>query len=178
MMKGENRLMHQSQSQRLGHKTKTLLVAVGFSCISVSSFAATQTCAAYELAKAGADAAYKQEVERINNAAKSESSTSDSLGQCLGSLSVSLKIPQFPTISDIIDKVKDEVCNTVKSKINEKWGSLTNTTLDPWSTISSRLPDTSGILPNASSKNVQLNNPAAASGSGEDANSDAFPFHL
>lgn len=62
--------MHQSQSQRLGHKTKTLLVAVGFSCISVSSFAATQTCAAYELAKAGADAAYKQEVERINNAAK------------------------------------------------------------------------------------------------------------
>lgn len=31
--------MHQSQSQRLGHKTKTLLVAVGFSCISVSSFA-------------------------------------------------------------------------------------------------------------------------------------------
>lgn len=38
--------MHQSQSQRLGHKTKTLLVAVGFSCISVSSFAATQTCAA------------------------------------------------------------------------------------------------------------------------------------
>ncbi|MEF3510527.1 hypothetical protein V4S55_24825 [Citrobacter freundii] len=106
--------MHQSQSQRLGHKTKTLLVAVGFSCISVSSFAATQTCAAYELAKAGADAAYKQEVERINNAAKSESSTSDSLGQCLGSLSVSLKIPQFPSISDIIDKVKDEVCNTVK----------------------------------------------------------------
>ncbi|MDT7506787.1 hypothetical protein RQM41_24315 [Citrobacter koseri] len=94
------------------------------------------------------------------------------------SLSVSLKIPQFPSISDIIDKVKDEVCNTVKSKINEKWGSLTNTTLDPWSTISSRLPDTSGILPNASSKNVQLNNPAAASGSGEDANSDAFPFHL
>lgn len=170
--------MHQSQSQRLGHKTKTLLVAVGFSCISVSSFAATQTCAAYELAKAGADAAYKQEVERINNAAKSESSTSDSLGQCLGSLSVSLKIPPFPSISDIIDKVKDEVCNTVKSKINEKWGSLTNTTLDPWSTISSRLPDTSGILPNASSKNVQLNNPAAASGSGEDANSDVLPFHL
>ncbi len=28
--------MHQSQSQRLGHKTKTLLVAVGFSCISVA----------------------------------------------------------------------------------------------------------------------------------------------
>lgn len=170
--------MHQSQNQRLGHKIKTLLIAVGFSCIPVSSFAVTQTCAAYELAKAGADAAYKQEVERINNAAKSESSTSDSLGQCLGSLSVSLKIPQFPSISDIIDKVKDEVCNTVKSKINEKWGSLTNTTLDPWSTISSRLPDTSGILPNVSSKNVQLNNPVAASGSGEDANSDAFPFHL
>lgn len=87
--------MHQSQSQRLGHKTKTLLVAVGFSCISVSSFAATQTCAAYELAKAGADAAYKQEVERINNAAKSESSTSDSLGQCLGRYRYHLKSHSF-----------------------------------------------------------------------------------
>jgi len=170
--------MHQSLSQHLGRKTKTLLLAAGVGFFSVNTLAATQTCAAYDLAKAGADAAYKQEVERINNAAKSESSTSDSLGQCLGSMSVSLKIPQFPSIGDIIDKVKEQVCNTVKSTINEKWGSLSNTTLDPWSTISSRLPDTSGILPNASSSNVQLNSPAAASGSGEDANSDAFPFHL
>lgn len=87
--------MHQSQSQRLGHKTKTLLVAVGFSCISVSSFAATQTCAAYELAKAGADAAYKQEVERINNAAKSESSTSDSLDSAWGRYRYHLKSHSF-----------------------------------------------------------------------------------
>lgn len=62
--------MHQSQSQRLGHKTKTLLVAVGFSCISVSSFAATQTCAAYELAKAGADAAYKGSSQNSENKAR------------------------------------------------------------------------------------------------------------
>ncbi len=69
--------MHQSQSQRLGHKTKPYSLQQGFPAFCEAHLQATQTCAAYELAKAGADAAYKQEVERINNAAK-RISTSDS----------------------------------------------------------------------------------------------------
>lgn len=176
-MKGERKHMHLLRKMRQDRNVKALLLTAGLSCFSVNAWAAG-TCEAARIAQAGADAAYKQEVERINNAAKSESSTSDSLGQCLGSLSVSLKIPQFPSIGDIIDKVVSETCSAVKSKINDKWGSVTNTTLDPWSAISSRLPDTSGIIPNASSSSVQLNNPAAATGKGEDANSDPFPFHL
>ncbi|ROC77510.1 hypothetical protein C4Z25_014955 [Enterobacter hormaechei subsp. steigerwaltii] len=179
MMKGECTAMRHPQKRHPRcNKAKTLLLAAGLTVFSASSLAANQTCEAGRIAQAGADAAYKQEVERANNAAQSETSTADSLGQCLGSMSVSLKLPQFPSIGDIIEKVKNETCSVIRSKVNEKWGSLGSTTLDPWAAVSSRLPDTSGIIPNASSTNVPLNSPATASGAGEDANSDAFPFHL
>lgn len=171
--------MHHQQSQHPNRKLKTLLLLAGLSAFSANVLAANDACEAGRVAQAGADAAYKQEIERINNAAQSESETADSLGQCLGSMSASLKIPQFPSIGDIIDQVKEQVCNAVRSKINEKWGSLANTTLDPWAAVTSRLPDTSGIIPTSPSKDVKvLDSNKAASGSGEDANSEAFPFHL
>lgn len=178
-MKGECNTMRHQQNRHPNRKLKTLLLAAGLTMFAANAFADNDACEAARVAQAGANAAYKQEVERINNAAQSESESADSLGQCLGSLSASLKIPQFPSISDIIDKVKDQVCSAVRSKINEKWGSLQNTTLDPWAAVTSRLPDTSGIIPTTPSKDVKvLDTDKAASGSGEDANSDAFPFHL
>lgn len=155
-----------------------LLFVAGVLVFSSSTFAAAtaDSCVAGKLAKAGAEAALNQETERANQFAQSETDTGNTLSQCLGSLSATLVIPQFPSAGSLIDKIKNEVCNVVRSKISAKWGQYTHISVDPWEQLSSRLPDTHGLI-NPSKTSLELNTNQIATGQGEDANSDAYPYH-
>lgn len=177
-MKERNKIMRHRIDNHLECKMfPSLLVAGVLLFSSTSCLAATaDSCVAGKLAKAGAEAALKQETERANQNAQSETDTGNTLSQCLGSLSATLVIPQFPSAGSLIDKIKNEVCNAVRSKISEKWGNYMNITVDPWEQLSSRLPDTHGLI-NPSKTSVGLNTNQIATGQGEDANSDAYPYH-
>jgi len=159
-------------------KKASLLLVAGLVLFSGNAAAAAtaDSCVAGKLAKAGAEAALKQETERANQYAQTETDTGNTLSQCLGSLSATLVIPQFPSAGSLIEKIKNEVCNAVRSKISEKWGNYTNISVDPWEQLSSRLPDTNGLI-NPTKTSVELNSNQVATGQGEDANSDAYPYH-
>lgn len=177
-MIGRNIAMLHLIDNRRECKIFPLLLVAGVILWSGNTFAAAtaDSCVVGKLAKAGAEAALKQETERANQYAQTETDSANTLSQCLGSLSSTLVIPQFPSAGYLIDKIKNEVCNVVRSKISQKWGNYTNISVDPWEQLSSRLPDTHGLI-NPSKKNIGLNTEQVATGQGEDANSDAYPYH-
>ncbi|HAT1583142.1 hypothetical protein I5N29_23915 [Serratia marcescens] len=143
---------------------------------------ADQNCAAGTAAQQAATAALNAEIEQINKEAEDSFVSSDAIGKCLGSLSSSITLPTFPSISGVLDRIKQEVCQAARQKITEKISSKIPTQIDPWGELSRKyLPqNVQQYLPDSSGKDVQIN--AGADGVNSNAGStkenSAFPFHL
>lgn len=160
---------------------KCSLVA-GVLLLPVFSVMADQNCAAGTAAQQAATAALNAEIEQINKEAEDSFVSSDAIGKCLGSLSSSITLPTFPSISGVLDRIKQEVCQAARQKITEKISSKIPTQIDPWGELSRKyLPqNVQQYLPDSSGKDVQIN--AGADGVNSNAGStkenSAFPFHL
>lgn len=160
---------------------KCSLVA-GVLLLPAFSVMADQNCAAGTAAQEAAKAALNAEIEQINKEAEDSFVSSDAIGKCLGSLSSSITLPTFPSISGVLDRIKQEVCQAARQKITEKISSKIPTQIDPWGELSRKyLPqNVQQYLPDSSGKDVQIN--AGADGVNSNAGStkenSAFPFHL
>lgn len=101
-------------------------------CLPVVTNAAV--CRAGEAAQAGSQAGYEQAKKAAEVWAERERSVSDQLQDCLSRIrKTSISLPSFPSLSDIMDQVADQICRAAVDKINSHIPS----TIDPWSSINS-----------------------------------------
>lgn len=97
-------------------------------------------CAVASAALAGAQAGYEQDSKAAASWMQREQQASQGLSQCLGSISTSVTVPTFPSISGILDEIKNKVCAAARDKVS----SLLPGNLDPWGELSKgRIPTTS-----------------------------------
>ena len=76
------------------------------------------TCRSGGAAQRGAQAGYEQDTQAATTNAQKEKQSSDILNKCVGSITAVITAPQFPSLSDIFERIKDKVCAIVSDKIN------------------------------------------------------------
>ncbi|MBY4841123.1 conjugal transfer protein [Pantoea sp. DY-5] len=105
----------------------TALVAVFFCCTAFAASAAT--CRAGSAAQTGSEAGYNA-AKKANDAwAARESQTSDQLQNCLSGIrNISIRLPNLPSLQDIMNQASEKVCGALTDKIN----SNLPTSIDPW----------------------------------------------
>ncbi|WP_321959533.1 hypothetical protein [Burkholderia cenocepacia] len=85
-------------------------------CSAASVQAAT--CRSGSAAAQGSQSGYDRDKQAAQQTAQSEKSSSDILGKCVGGITSVLTAPQFPSLSDIFDQVKNKVCQIASDQIN------------------------------------------------------------
>ncbi len=151
------------------HSMKKILSMVFFVSlglfISSNSFGASNSvpkhldCPAGKIALASQKAAIEAEMEKIDNLSNESLDYMDELSKCLGGLSVNIKIPTFPSIDGILDKIKDEACKVARNSIDEHVGSKIPSSIDPWKDVQNKISDSKygEYIPKAGSDNININ---------------------
>ncbi|APO88911.1 hypothetical protein AB8807_22330 (plasmid) [Xanthomonas campestris pv. olitorii] len=85
-------------------------------CSAASVQAAT--CRSGSAAAAGSQSGYERDKQAAQQTAQSERSSSDILGKCVGGITSVLTAPQFPSLSDIFDQIKNKVCQIASDQVN------------------------------------------------------------
>ena len=85
-------------------------------CSAASVQAAT--CRSGSAAAAGSQSGYERDKQAAQQTAQSERSSSDILGKCVGGITSVLTAPQFPSLSDIFDQIKNKVCQIASDQGN------------------------------------------------------------
>jgi TraL protein len=91
-----------------------------FILLSLWSIASVQaaTCRSGSAAAQGGQSGYLRDKQAAEQTAQSDRSSSDILGKCVGGITAVLTAPQFPSLSEIFDQVKDKVCRIASDQIN------------------------------------------------------------
>ncbi|CAH2783975.1 MAG: hypothetical protein PPHEESC_1811 [uncultured Paraburkholderia sp.] len=91
-------------------------------CSAVSVQAAT--CRSGSAAAQGSQSGYDRNKQAAQQTAQSERSSSDILGKCVGGITSVLTAPQFPSLSDIFDQIKNKVCQMVNGVVGDVNGQI------------------------------------------------------
>lgn len=92
---------------------------------SVASVQAA-TCRSGSAAAQGSQSGYDRDKQAAQQSAQSERSSSDILGKCVGGITSVLTAPQFPSLSDIFDQIKNKVCQIASDQVNGAVNSVNN----------------------------------------------------
>ncbi|WP_434523809.1 hypothetical protein [Photorhabdus asymbiotica] len=116
-------------------------------------------CPAGKIALASQKAAIEAEMKRIEDMANESQDFSDDLGKCLGGLSVSIKIPTFPSIDDILGKIKDKACQVARDQIDGHIRGKLPSSIDPWKYATDQISDSKygEYLPSTGNKSININ---------------------
>lgn len=83
-----------------------------------SASAQSATCRSGDAATIGGQVGYEKDKQAATQMAQKENATSDILGKCVGGVTSILTTPQFPSLSDIFDQVKQKICKAATDEIN------------------------------------------------------------
>ncbi|MCS6722762.1 hypothetical protein NOM68_14395, partial [Proteus mirabilis] len=153
---------HLNQDHRIKKKQNKILFILFLLSISSYSFGANNSvpkhldCPAGKIALASQKAAIEAEMKKIDDLSNESLDYMDELSQCLGGLSVNIKIPTFPSIDGILDKIKDEACKVARNSIDEHIGSKIPSSIDPWKDIQNKISDSKygEYIPKAGTDNI------------------------
>lgn len=88
-----------------------------------------ETCRAATAAAAGRDAGYEQARKAADAWADREGQASDILQDCLSGIrDISVTLPSFPSLADLINQAINKVCRAAVDKVNDTLPS----DIDPW----------------------------------------------
>ncbi len=111
------------------------------------------SCRAYEATTVGSQAGYNTARQAAEAWAQREGQVSLSLGKCLGDISTTITSPVFPSLSGILGKIEQEVCQAAQSEIDHYIPS----TIDPWGDIPTPdIPD----IPTSGSRSAPVSWPS------------------
>ncbi|HAX5977357.1 TPA: conjugal transfer protein [Escherichia coli] len=106
---------------------KSLVAVLGL--ILISSTASAATCRAGSAAQAGSNTGYVRARAAADAWSQRENDVSSSLQSCLSRIKkISINLPQFPSLDDILSQLENQVCDAVVDKVNEKLPG----NIDPW----------------------------------------------
>ncbi|WP_262404505.1 hypothetical protein [Xanthomonas oryzae] len=103
-------------SRKIAMKIYVRALFVLLLCTAVSVQAAT--CRSGSAAAQGSQSGYDRDKQAAQQTAHSERSSSDILGKCVGGITSVLTAPQFPSLSDIFDQIKNKVCQIASDQVN------------------------------------------------------------
>lgn len=97
------------------------VILVLFAALLIPASAGAAECRAATAARTGSQAGY----ERARTAARAwserENDVASSLQSCLSRIKkVTLTLPQFPNLSELLSQLENEVCNAVVERVNDK----------------------------------------------------------
>lgn len=92
-----------------------IIVTTLFFCATTSQAA---TCRSGNAAVRGSQQGYERDKQAAEQVAKTEQSSSDILGKCVGGITGVLTVPQFPSLSDIFNQVQNKVCQIARNQID------------------------------------------------------------
>lgn len=126
------------------NKFKAGLIS-GLILISLTGTAAGATCRAASAAEAGSQTGYERARTAADAWSEREKAVSSSLQSCLSRIQdITITLPQFPSISDILSKIAEQICQAAVDKVNEKLPD----NIDPWKDFNPEdyIPDASDIV--------------------------------
>lgn len=85
-------------------------------CSAASVQAAT--CRSGDAAARGSQNGYERDKQVAEQIAQNERSSSDILGKCVRGITAVITAPQFPSLSDIFDQIKNKVCQIASDQIH------------------------------------------------------------
>ncbi len=94
----------------------TITIAALLLCAATSVQAAP--CRSSTAASQGSQKAYQRDVQAAQETAQRERSSSDILGKCVAGVTGVITAPQFPSMSDIFDQIKNKVCRIASEQVN------------------------------------------------------------
>lgn len=76
-------------------------------------------CRSGDAAQRGAQAGYDQDTQAATSTVQKERQASDILNKCVGSITAVITVPQFPSMAQIFEQIKNKVCATIRDQINQ-----------------------------------------------------------
>ena len=145
---------------------RTLLVLSMCSATNVEA----ATCRSGAAAIAGAKSGYNRDQQAAVTTATNDRSSSDILGKCVGGITSILTAPQFPSLSDIFDQIKNKVCAIASDQIDAQIGEVNSQISGAMTNINSQISSTGatsiiGTSATITSPTIQQTNPGTASSS-------------
>lgn len=95
----------------------------------LSGNAGAAECRAAVAAQAGSQAGYERARTAAQAWSQRENAVASSLQSCLSRIKkTTITLPQFPSLSDLLEKLGNEVCDAVVDRVNDKLPG----NIDPW----------------------------------------------
>ena len=83
-------------------------------------------CRSGNAAVQGSQNGYQKDSQAAEQTAQKQRTTSDILGKCVGGITGVITAPQFPSLSDIFDQIKNKVCKLASDQVNGAVNSVVN----------------------------------------------------
>jgi hypothetical protein len=143
---------------------RTFIVLLLCSAASVQA----ATCRSGSAAAQGSQSGYARDQQAAEQTAQSERSSSDILGKCVGGITSVITAPQFPSLSDIFDQIKNKVCQIASDQVSSAAGDVNGQINGVMSGINGQISNTGvgqvvGNVPQVSSPGLLQTNATGSS---------------
>jgi hypothetical protein len=99
-------------------------LAVACISASVAIAAPAAPCRSETAATSGSTAGYTQDTQAADAIEQQDKSASDILGQCVAGITGVITIPTFPSLDDILNQIKNEVCRIASEQVHQAAGNV------------------------------------------------------
>lgn len=125
-------------------------------------------CRSGSAAAQGSQSGYQKDKQAAEQIAQNERSSSDILGKCVGGITAVITTPQFPSLSDIFDQVKNKVCQIASNQIYGAVSSVNSQINGVTNGINGQISNTGigqvvGNVPQVSGPTIQQASPSQSS---------------
>lgn len=86
---------------------------------SVAISAPAAPCRSEAAATSGSTAGYTQDTQAADATEQQDKSASDILGQCVAGITGVITIPAFPSLDDILNQIKNEICRIASQEVHQ-----------------------------------------------------------
>lgn len=126
---------------KFGFPTIALLALLG------SSTAQAAPCRAAAAAIQGSQRSYEKDVQAAQQTVQKDRTSSDILGKCVSGVTAVMTVPQFPSLSQIFEQIKKEVCRIASEQVNGAVNDVNQQINGALSGINSQIGGMNGQLP-------------------------------
>jgi len=94
-------------------------LAVAGAAVFIAASAAAAPCRSESAATAGGTAGYNVDIQAADATEQQDKSASDILGQCVAGITGVITIPLFPSLDDILNQIKNEICRIASEQVHQ-----------------------------------------------------------
>ena len=100
------------------NKVKLLALSAAAVCMLTSTAAGAVPCRSGTAVTAGSQTGYTVDVEAANQVQQNNKTSSDALGQCVAAVVNLPTLSTFPSLSEIFDQVRNQICTAISNEVN------------------------------------------------------------